>query len=60
LNLIKKDDIAAEYIKDFDELVKKVIQETEPEDLIIVMGVGHGSIIAKNIFLGLEAKYLKT
>ena len=59
LNVIKKDNIIAEYIKDFDNLVKKVIQETEPRDLIIVMGVGNGSIIAKNIFLGLEVKYLK-
>jgi len=55
LSVIKKDGIIAEYIQDFNNLVKKVIQEAEIGDLIIVMGVGNGSIIAKNIFLGLEA-----
>lgn len=57
LEVIKKDGINAEYIEELDSLVKKVIQESEPGELIIVMGVGNGGLIAKNIILGLKAKY---
>ncbi|MBL7156051.1 MAG: UDP-N-acetylmuramate--L-alanine ligase [Candidatus Pacebacteria bacterium] len=54
LKIIKKDGIDAEYIDDVEKLVKKVVQETKPGELVIVMGVGNGDIIAKKIMFQLK------
>jgi len=57
LEVIKKDGTNAEYIEDLDNLVKKVIQEAESGELILVKGVGNGHIIAEKIISGLDVKY---
>lgn len=58
LKVIKKDGTDAEYIESIDGLFEKAASEADPGDLILVMAVGNGHIIAEKIVLGLKTKSL--